>query len=117
MVAGNIIPHSVRLPQVGGKSQARFLFPLQELQLLLSIVWLGHIGGIRVFLLFNLERVTVEYFSVELLTFENIPVLPQGFLFHPGPGLLVGGIWTPEPDQNQPFIRRGCRLGSVKHLQ
>ena len=117
MIAGNIIPHTVRLPQVGGKSQARFLFPLQELQLLLSIVRLGHIGGIRVFLLFNLERVTVEYFSVEWLTFENIPVLPQGFLFHPGPGLLVGGIWTPEPDQNQPFIRRGCRLGSVKHLQ
>ena len=54
MVAGNIIPHSVRLPQVGGESQAGLLLLLQQLQPLLCIVWLGHIRSIRVSLLVNL---------------------------------------------------------------
>ena len=50
-------------------------------------------------------------------TFVKIPVFPHGFLFHPGGGLFVGAICAFEPDQNQPLISLGWRLGSVKHLR
>ena len=50
------------------------------------------------------------------LTCVKMPVVPQGLCLQPGGVLVVAGIFTPDPDQNQPLTRRGWSVASVKHL-
>ena len=60
VVARDVIPHSLRLPEVRGQGQAALLPPLQQLQSLLSIVRLGHCGGRGVLSLLHLDTQSVK---------------------------------------------------------
>ena len=116
VVAGDVVPNGLVLPEAGGEGEAGLLLPLQQLQPLLSVIRLWHRTGLGVCLLVDLrERHNMEQDQnfQSLITCVKMPVVPQGFADQPGGVVLVGGIILPEPDQNQLLMMRGWRLGSV----
>ena len=60
MIAGDVIPHGLRLPEVGGQGEAALLLPLKQLQPLLPVVRLRHRGGRGVLSLLHLNELNVK---------------------------------------------------------
>ena len=84
MIAGDVIPHSLRLPEVGGQGEAALLLPLKQLQPLLPVVRLRHRGGRGVLSLLHLDRTKCDVelsYTLIILTVRLLTRNPELFDF------------------------------------